>query len=716
MKKKKILVKGPALTRSGYGEQTRFALRALRDYQEFFDIYLEPLNWGKTGWIADDSEERVWMDTLVGKTIAYRQSQGEFDISLQVTIPQEWEILAKTNIGYTAGTETTKISGEWVEKSNLMNKIITVSEHTKHAFENSSYQATNSQTGETVPDYRCTTELQTINFSTREVEPEEMDLNLEFDFNFLIISQWSVRKNLENTIKWFIDEFKDKEVGLVVKANFANNSIIDSERTRRTLKNLIDDSKDHRKCKVYLLHGDLTDGQMTSLYRNSKIKALINLAHGEGFGLPMFEAVQNELPVIAPDWSGHLDFLYAPTTIKQKGKTKVKNRAHFAKVDYNLQPIQESAVWHPVLIKESMWCYPNKVSYGKALKDVLHNYGKYKKMAEQLKKHVDVEFAPEKLHREFAEACYGQKLELEEADYVFVSDFFADQYTGGAELSLESLIKEVAVNQKQSVVKLQSSEISEKNLNFYKDCKWIFGNYTQINPTLIDKISQSTLNYSVVEFDYKFCKYRNLELHNLMEGEDCSCHTSTHGDMIETFLSNANNVFFMSEKQKEIHLKRLKTLKPKSTHVLSSIFEDSVLDTIKALRNEAKDKKEDYWVIPTGQLWVKGADAAKKWCAENNHKFIELQNLSYLDALKTLAAAKGLCFLPAGAATCPRLVIEAKLLDCELNINDNVQHAKESWFDTDNLQKIETYLRSVPTNFWNLVGTNEQHNTDAVGG
>ena len=189
MKKKKILVKGPALTRSGYGEQTRFALRALRDYQEFFDIYLEPLNWGKTGWIADDSEERVWMDTLVGKTIAYRQSQGEFDISLQVTIPQEWEILAKTNIGYTAGTETTKISGEWVEKSNLMNKIITVSEHTKHAFENSSYQATNSQTGETVPDYRCTTELQTINFSTREVEPEEMDLNLEFDFNFLIISQ-----------------------------------------------------------------------------------------------------------------------------------------------------------------------------------------------------------------------------------------------------------------------------------------------------------------------------------------------------------------------------------------------------------------------------------------------------------------------------------------------------------------------------------------------
>ena len=337
-------------------------------------------------------------------------------------------------------------------------------------------------------------------------------------------------------------------------------------------------------------------------------------------------------------------------------------------------------------------------------------------MAEQLKKHVDVEFAPEKLHREFAEACYGQKLELEEADYVFVSDFFADQYTGGAELSLESLIKEVAVNQKQSVVKLQSSEISEKNLNFYKDCKWIFGNYTQINPTLIDKISQSTLNYSVVEFDYKFCKYRNLELHNLMEGEDCSCHTSTHGDMIETFLSNANNVFFMSEKQKEIHLKRLKTLKPKSTHVLSSIFEDSVLDTIKALRNEAKDKKEDYWVIPTGQLWVKGADAAKKWCAENNHKFIELQNLSYLDALKTLAAAKGLCFLPAGADTCPRLVIEAKLLDCELNINDNVQHAKESWFDTDNLQKIETYLRSVPTNFWNLVGTNEQHNTDAVGG
>ena len=41
--KKKILLKGPLLTRSGYGEQARFALRSLRSREDLFDIYMESL-------------------------------------------------------------------------------------------------------------------------------------------------------------------------------------------------------------------------------------------------------------------------------------------------------------------------------------------------------------------------------------------------------------------------------------------------------------------------------------------------------------------------------------------------------------------------------------------------------------------------------------------------------------------------------------------------
>lgn len=102
---KTILVRGPALSRSGYGEQTRFALRALRAYEERFNILLVNTSWGHTGWIADTGEERDWYDYILARGHQHLQQQLPIDISLQVTIPNEWEKLAEVNIGYTAGIE-----------------------------------------------------------------------------------------------------------------------------------------------------------------------------------------------------------------------------------------------------------------------------------------------------------------------------------------------------------------------------------------------------------------------------------------------------------------------------------------------------------------------------------------------------------------------------------------------------------------------------------
>ena len=117
---KKVFVRGPALSQSGYGEHTRFVLRSLRSQSDLFDIYLVATNWGQTGWLWEDTEERQWIDFLLQKTIKYSQAGGQFDISLQVTIPNEWEKIAPINIGVTAGIETTKIAPVWVEKSFLV--------------------------------------------------------------------------------------------------------------------------------------------------------------------------------------------------------------------------------------------------------------------------------------------------------------------------------------------------------------------------------------------------------------------------------------------------------------------------------------------------------------------------------------------------------------------------------------------------------------------
>ena len=69
--KKKILLKGPVLTRSGYGEQARFALRSLRSREDLFDIYIQPLQWGMTSWLATTDDERLWIDKIIEKTIVF---------------------------------------------------------------------------------------------------------------------------------------------------------------------------------------------------------------------------------------------------------------------------------------------------------------------------------------------------------------------------------------------------------------------------------------------------------------------------------------------------------------------------------------------------------------------------------------------------------------------------------------------------------------------
>ena len=406
MNKKKILVKGPAMSLSGYGEQCRFALRALRAFPDVYDIYLINIPWGQTGFITDNTEERQWIDKTLKSTIEYAQSGGHFDMSLQVTIPNEWEPMAPVNVGYTAGIETTKISPQWVEKSLSMDRIVVVSEHAKYGFENTSYPATNNATGQEVM-LGCDKPVVPVGYAVRYFEPEQVDLELEHDFNFLTMAQWGPRKNLDNTIKWFIEEFKNEEVGLVVKTFQKTNSHIDKVYTEQRLKNLLATYPD-RKCKIYFLHGSLSNEQLAGVYAHKDIKAFVNLAHGEGFGLPMFEAATHKLPVIAPAWSGQCDFLYAP--VMNKKTKKARTRPLFGRVDYNLAPVQPEAVWDSVVQADSMWCYPTESSYRSVLRDVYKNYSKYTGFANKLHKHITTTFTEENQFKKFAEAVLGEEI------------------------------------------------------------------------------------------------------------------------------------------------------------------------------------------------------------------------------------------------------------------------------------------------------------------
>lgn len=412
--KNKILVRGPALSSSGYGEQTRFALRSLRQYQSIFDIYLTNINWGKTGQILEENEENSWIKGLLAKTQQYAvQSNNSpyFDMSLQVTIPNEFEKICPINIGYTAGIETTKVAPQWIEKSNLMERIVVISRHSKDIFEQTSYLAQNNQTQEQF-QLKLNSPIDYCNYGVRKVEKKNIDIDFSTSFNFLSVAQWGPRKNIESTIKNFIKEFyNDEDVGLVLKTNIAKNSLFDRESTKLKIQSLIRETKlslnKDIKCKIYLIHGSLNEGEMFSLYTHPKIKALITTSHGEGFGLPIFEAAYNGLPVISPNWSGQCDFLSAPKKDKETGI--IKNKSHFAKILFDVKTVSQESVWEGVIQADSSWCYVKDYSVMSTMRDVYKGYPGYYKQAQILKEHLEKEFEEKKQLERFVTCVLGEK-------------------------------------------------------------------------------------------------------------------------------------------------------------------------------------------------------------------------------------------------------------------------------------------------------------------
>jgi len=386
---KKVLLRGPVLTRSGYGEHARFVLKALQQNEDY-DIYVEPLNWGKSNWLHEDTESRREIDSFIYKMA--QNPSNDYDISFQVTIPNEWVNAAPVNVGICAGVETDKISLAWLQKANEMDRIIVTSQHAKDGFVKTTYDLKpQGVDGDPMP-YTCQTPVEVAHYGVGEVKPKPLALELDDEFNFLTVAQMGPRKNLENTIRWFYEEFENDQVGLVIKAHWLNNSLLDRRNLTRTLSS-IKSQYPSAKCNTYLLHGNLTDAEMQGLYNNSKIKAYVTATHGEGFGLPIFEAASNGLPVVAPVWSGQADFLYAPVTNEKSGKTK--STLLCEKVAYDLAPVQSESVWQGVIEPGTNWCYPKQDKFKASMRSVFKAYASKKKNANTLMDYLKDEFSME---------------------------------------------------------------------------------------------------------------------------------------------------------------------------------------------------------------------------------------------------------------------------------------------------------------------------------
>ena len=392
--RKKVLVRGPVLSQSGYGEHARMVLRSLQTVEDDIDIFIVPIGWGQTGWIHEKNEFRDWLDSRIAVTALAIQNKEKFDLSIQISIPNEFEKLAPVNIGVTAGIETTKVSSVWLQKCNEMNKIIVPSNFAKWGFDNTIYQG-QDQHGNPAT-LKLQVPIEVIPYPVRgDVEAipdfaDKLDLS-EDDFAYILVGQWGPRKNMDNAIRWWLEENWEEDVVLVVKTSHRRNNIMDREFTQNRLSALLRSVKADpakRKCSLKLLHGDMSEAEMKSLYAHPAIKCMVTATHGEGFGLPLFEFAQTGKLIVAPGWSAHLDFLTYPN---EKGEAT----KGFLEVDYTISPVQKEAVWDGIILSDSAWSYPLETSYKQRVRQARTKFRKWEPKLKQLSEHIKKTFTKE---------------------------------------------------------------------------------------------------------------------------------------------------------------------------------------------------------------------------------------------------------------------------------------------------------------------------------
>lgn len=282
------------------------------------------------------------------------------------------------------------------------------------------------------------------------------------------------------------------------------------------------------------------------------------------------------------------------------------------------------------------------------------------------------------------------------SSFVFLGDMFLEDFNGGAERTSQSLIDTCPLTDGPSPVAIRCSQLNSDRIAQFKDAHWIIFNFSSLSSENKLEICKN-LNYSIVEYDYKFCKYRSLELHQRVEGVPCDCSTREENKINLAFYGLAKKIWFMSSAQKDICVKNVPSINRERVSVLSSVFSAGDLRFIDSLRD---NPKEETFLIVKTESWIKNFEECVRYAKERGLKYEVVGNLPYHELLIKLSCSKGLVFLPLGADTCPRLVIEAQMMGCELVLNELVQHKDEEWFATPEM--CRKHMETRHQEFWNF--------------
>ena len=381
-----FIISSPFDTFSGYGARARDVIKSIIATDKY-DVKLLSQRWGNTqfGFCKENKQFTDLLDLTIPAPL-----KSQPDIWMQITVPNEFQAIGKYNIGVTAGIETTVVPGEFIEGVNKMDITLTSSNHSKNGFLNSQFEKKDNK-GNVLGVIKVEKPIEVLmegaDLDTYKVidTPCSFDIDIKEDFAYLFVGHWlpgdigEDRKNVGLLIKAFYETFKNKtnQPALILKTSIVSASHMDRDEILKRIKNIQGTVNSKNLPNIYLLHGNFTDEEMNELYNHSKVKAMVSLTKGEGFGRPLLEFSLSKKPIITTGWSGHMDFLKPEFNIIIGG---------------NLTNVHKSAS-NKFLLEEAQWFNPDHSQIGNSLMDVFKNYKKYKDLGKRQAHRSKTEFS-----------------------------------------------------------------------------------------------------------------------------------------------------------------------------------------------------------------------------------------------------------------------------------------------------------------------------------
>jgi len=389
---------------AGYGARSRDIVKAIIDLKkDEWDIKIAPQRWGNTPWgfIEDHKEEWGFLKQYFLNT---PQLPKQPEVWMQITVPNEFQAVGKYNIGITAGIETTICDASWIEGINRMNLTLVSSEHAKKVFQDSKFEKRDQRTNQLMGTVQLEKPIEVLFEGAdldkyKVIEPKDIqtvDFNIKESFAYLFVGHWlqghlgEDRKNVSLLVKAFYETFKNKKnkPALILKTSGAGSSYMDRDQILSKINQIKETVNSKDLPNVYLLHGELSDEEINELYNHPKVKAMVSLTKGEGYGRPLLEFSLVKKPIITTKWSGHLDFL---------------NEEFVSLIPGELKQVHPSAVVPNIILAESQWFTPDMGHVGHYLRDVFENYKDYKEKANRQSFYAKSNFSWDKMKEKVGE-------------------------------------------------------------------------------------------------------------------------------------------------------------------------------------------------------------------------------------------------------------------------------------------------------------------------